>query len=390
MRQRVALLRTLLLQRPLLLLDEPFAALDALTRRELQDWLRDTWTSGSEAALLVTHDVREAIYLSNRVYVMSGRRARIVAEIEVADGARARRRTRCAGTRSRSRSCDALHLRARRRRMHRAGPARRRQPAAAPTPRARFARLRCIGGACRRSLLLAGAVRRLGDLRRAVRHQPRHAAGAFAHPRSRLAQPRRCSGTTRWSRSRRRCSGLGVSIVRRRSALALLIDAFAPVRRALYPLLVGSQTLPVVVIAPLIVLWFGFELTPKILVVTLYTFFPITVAFASGLAATSEEALVLMRTLGAKRLQDAALAAKCHKRCPTYSPACASAVTYAMIGAVFAEWSGARNGLGIYILLMKNSFRTDMVLAAIFLIAVLSLGLFVLVGVIERLVVRWR
>jgi ABC-type nitrate/sulfonate/bicarbonate transport system ATPase subunit len=83
MRQRVALLRTLLLQRPLLLLDEPFAALDALTRRELQDWLRDTWTSGSEAALLVTHDVREAISLANRVYVMSGRPGTIVAEVEV-------------------------------------------------------------------------------------------------------------------------------------------------------------------------------------------------------------------------------------------------------------------------------------------------------------------
>jgi NitT/TauT family transport system ATP-binding protein len=83
MRQRVALLRTLLLQRPLLLLDEPFAALDALTRRELQDWLRDTWTSGSEAALLVTHDVREAIYLANRVYVMSGRPGTVVEEIKV-------------------------------------------------------------------------------------------------------------------------------------------------------------------------------------------------------------------------------------------------------------------------------------------------------------------
>jgi ABC-type nitrate/sulfonate/bicarbonate transport system ATPase subunit len=83
MRQRVALLRTLLLRRPLLLLDEPFAALDALTRRELQDWLRETWASGSEAALLVTHDVREAIYLANRVYVMSGRPGSIVAEVEV-------------------------------------------------------------------------------------------------------------------------------------------------------------------------------------------------------------------------------------------------------------------------------------------------------------------
>jgi ABC-type nitrate/sulfonate/bicarbonate transport system ATPase subunit len=86
MRQRVALLRTLLLARPLLLLDEPFASLDALTRRELQAWLRQTWREGSEAALLVTHDVREAVMLSDRVYVMSARPGEIVAEIRVERG----------------------------------------------------------------------------------------------------------------------------------------------------------------------------------------------------------------------------------------------------------------------------------------------------------------
>ena len=86
MRQRVALLRTLLLERPLLLLDEPFASLDALTRRELQAWLRETWREGSEAALLVTHDVREAVTLSDRVYVMSPRPGEIVAEVTVERG----------------------------------------------------------------------------------------------------------------------------------------------------------------------------------------------------------------------------------------------------------------------------------------------------------------
>jgi ABC-type nitrate/sulfonate/bicarbonate transport system ATPase subunit len=86
MRQRVALLRTLLLGRPLLLLDEPFASLDALTRRELQTWLRETWRvseGGCEGALLVTHDVREAVLLSERVYVMSSRPGTIVAEVVV-------------------------------------------------------------------------------------------------------------------------------------------------------------------------------------------------------------------------------------------------------------------------------------------------------------------
>lgn len=86
MRQRVALLRTLLLRRPLLLLDEPFAALDALTRRELQSWLLDTWRLGSDAAVLVTHDVREAVLLSDRVYVMSPRPGRIISDITIDRG----------------------------------------------------------------------------------------------------------------------------------------------------------------------------------------------------------------------------------------------------------------------------------------------------------------
>jgi ABC-type nitrate/sulfonate/bicarbonate transport system permease component len=182
--------------------------------------------------------------------------------------------------------------------------------------------------------------------------------------------------------------GIAVSVVLG-VGLALLIDAFAPARRALYPLLVGSQTIPVVVIAPLLVLWFGFELTPKIVVVTLYTFFPITVAFASGLAATDPEALLLMRTLGANKLRTLRLL-QIPQALPYLFTGLRIAVTYAMVGAVFAEWSGARKGLGIYILLRKNAFQTDDVFAAIFLIALLSLMLFGLVALIEKLVVRWR
>jgi ABC-type nitrate/sulfonate/bicarbonate transport system permease component len=172
-------------------------------------------------------------------------------------------------------------------------------------------------------------------------------------------------------------------------AMALLIDAFAPARRTLYPLLVGSQTIPIVVIAPLFILWFGFDLTPKVLVVTLYTFFPITVAFAAGLAAADRESLLLMRTLGAGWRQTLLLL-KLPQALPYLFTGLRIAVTYAIVGAVFAEWSGAREGLGIFILLMKNSFRTDMVFAAIFLVSLLSLALFALVTMIEKLVVRWR
>lgn len=111
MRQRVALLRTLLLERPLLLLDEPFASLDALTRRELQGWLRATWSTGSRAALLVTHDVGEAVNLSDRVYVMTPRPGSIAAEVEVVRGPDARpdplRAARCE-----QEILEALHLEA--------------------------------------------------------------------------------------------------------------------------------------------------------------------------------------------------------------------------------------------------------------------------------------
>ena len=169
----------------------------------------------------------------------------------------------------------------------------------------------------------------------------------------------------------------------------LIIDSIAPARRTLYPLLVGSQTVPVIVIAPLLILWFGFGLTPKIIVVTLYTFFPITVAFSSGLARTDREALALMRTLGASRLQTLLLLKVPHS-VPYLFTGLRISVTYAVVGAVFAEWAGAKEGLGIYIQLMRNSFRTDLVLASIFLIAVLSLGLFLLVGLAERILVRWH
>lgn len=191
-----------------------------------------------------------------------------------------------------------------------------------------------------------------------------------------------------WITLQEALAGLAVSISFGVS-LALLIDALPPIRRGIYPLLVGSQTLPIIVIAPLVVLWFGFGIEPKILIVTLYTFFPITVAFASGLAVTDAEAQMLMRTLGASRLQTLRLL-RVPQALPYLFTGLRIAVTYAIVGAVFAEWAGSTGGLGNYVLLMKNSFRTDMVLAAIFLIAALSLALFVLVGLIEKVVVRWR
>jgi ABC-type nitrate/sulfonate/bicarbonate transport system permease component len=182
-------------------------------------------------------------------------------------------------------------------------------------------------------------------------------------------------------------TGLAVSVVVSVAA-AVLMDRFQTVRRALQPLLVASQTVPVVAIAPLLVLWFGFGLAPKILIVVLVTFFPVTIALLDGFAAASGEATDLLRSFGAGRGQlfrklrwPAAL--------PSFFTGLRIAATYGVIGAVFGEYVGAYEGLGIWMQLSQNAFRTDLVFAAILLAAVLSVALFGLVVVLERLVIPW-
>ena len=170
---------------------------------------------------------------------------------------------------------------------------------------------------------------------------------------------------------------------------ALLMDQLAWVRRAVYPILVASQTIPIVAIAPLFVLWFGIGLLPKVLVVILVTFFPIAVALLDGLAATDRDATDLLESMGATRRQQL-LKLRLPGALPYLFTGLRIAVTYAVIGAIFGEAVGAVDGLGIWIVLSKNLFRTDLVFAAIFITATLTLVLWLLVGVAERLVIPWH
>ncbi len=184
-------------------------------------------------------------------------------------------------------------------------------------------------------------------------------------------------------------TGLGLSLSVAVSVVAAVaMDRFVSVRRALEPLFVASQTVPVVAIAPLLVLWFGFGLAPKVLIVILVTFFPITIALLDGFAAASAEATDLLRSFGADRMQTfrklrwpAAL--------PSFFTGLRIAATYGVIGAVFGEYVGAYEGLGIWMQLSQNAFRTDLVFAAILLSGVLSVSLFWLVTALERLVIPW-
>lgn len=170
---------------------------------------------------------------------------------------------------------------------------------------------------------------------------------------------------------------------------AVAMDRVEAVRRALYPVLVSSQTIPIVAIAPLLVIWFGFGLLPKVLIIVLVTFFPIVVSLLDAFAATPADATDLLETLGATRRQTFRLL-----RWPAALPALFTglriAVPYAIIGAVFGEYVGAVDGLGIWMQVSQNAFRTDLVFGAILIVTVLSVVCFVLVGVAERLLIPWH
>ncbi|MFM0758014.1 ABC transporter permease [Paraburkholderia strydomiana] len=172
-------------------------------------------------------------------------------------------------------------------------------------------------------------------------------------------------------------------------ALAIAIDFAMWLRRGLMPLLVASQTIPIIAIAPLVIIWFGFGLMPKVLVIALVTFFPVTVGLIEGFDSADRESANLVRSMGGNRWK-----LFCHVRLPSALPAFFTAlrisITYAVTGAIFAEYVGAEFGLGIYMGMQKNAFRTDLVLAAVIVTAVLSVALFSLTYAVEYLVVPWH
>jgi ABC-type nitrate/sulfonate/bicarbonate transport system permease component len=171
-------------------------------------------------------------------------------------------------------------------------------------------------------------------------------------------------------------------------AAAIALDRWELARRAVEPLLVTSQTIPIVAIAPLFVIWFGFGLLPKVLIVVLVTFFPVVIALLDGFGRVDPEAMTLMRSIGATKSQTFRML-----RWPSALPALFTglriSVVYAVIGAIFGEYVGATEGLGIWMKLSQNTFRTDLVFGAILLTAIVSVALYLGVGVVERLVVPW-
>ena len=171
-------------------------------------------------------------------------------------------------------------------------------------------------------------------------------------------------------------------------ALATLIVGVPLVRRVLYPLLIVSQTIPLVVLAPLLIIWFGFGLTPKIVVVALVGFFPIVVSTVDGLTSADRDMVGLVRSMGAKRgqlLRYVLIPAAT----PAFFAGLKIAAAYAVVAAIFGEWVGAQSGLGLFIARSRTAFRTDRVFVGIAITALLSIALFMAVQALARLASPW-
>jgi putative hydroxymethylpyrimidine transport system permease protein len=172
-------------------------------------------------------------------------------------------------------------------------------------------------------------------------------------------------------------------------AFAVVLHASETLRRAFYPLIVASQTIPIIAIAPILVVWFGFGIGPKLAIIALICFFPITVNTLDGLRSVDPDAVKMMRTLDAGRW-----AIMRRVEAPTALPYAFSgakiAVAVAVIGAVFGEWAGSSSGLGYLMQTDNASLNTPRLWASVVVLSLMAIGLFAALSLLERRVVRWR
>jgi ABC-type nitrate/sulfonate/bicarbonate transport system permease component len=175
------------------------------------------------------------------------------------------------------------------------------------------------------------------------------------------------------------------------AVIGVTIHLSRPARGSLYPLIVASQTLPIITLAPLMVIWFGFGLLPKILLVAFFSFFPITVGLVAGLGSADPDAVNLLRTMRAGPLQ-ILLKVRLPGALPQLFTGLKISVTYAFASAVVAEFVGATKGIGVYMTSVSTAapVRTDLELGATFVVSLLTIALFVIVSLIQRAVMPWQ
>ena len=182
--------------------------------------------------------------------------------------------------------------------------------------------------------------------------------------------------------------GLGIGIMLA-FIVAALMDRFSFLRKAIYPILVITHTIPTIAIAPLLVLWMGFGMAPKITLVVITTFFPISIGLLNGFENADRDEINMMRSMGANRLQIFK-----HIKLPSAADSFFSGLkisaSYAIVGAVISEWLGGFEGLGVYMTRVKKAYAFDKMFAVIVFISAISLLLIAIVSLIQHISMPWE
>lgn len=171
--------------------------------------------------------------------------------------------------------------------------------------------------------------------------------------------------------------------------MAVLMDRYDKLYKAFYPLIVITQTVPTVAIAPLLVLWFGYEMMPKVILIVIVTFFPITIGLLEGFRSADKDMMNLLRSMGAGRLQIFRYI-KMPGAMSRFFASLRISASYSVVGAVISEWLGGFSGLGVYMTRVKKAFAFDKMFAVIFLISIISLILMKLVDILQKKSMPWE
>jgi NitT/TauT family transport system permease protein len=172
------------------------------------------------------------------------------------------------------------------------------------------------------------------------------------------------------------------------AALALLIVRFSLLGRALYPIIVLFQTVPKVALAPIFILWFGYDLSPKVLLIVVIAFFPVTLDMLAGLQSVDPGLIALMRSVGAKD-NDILFRVRIPNALPHLMAGMKIAITLSVIGAIVGEFAGASAGLGYMIQFASTQLDTPLVFAALVVISVVGVAFYYLIELLERAVTPW-
>lgn len=171
--------------------------------------------------------------------------------------------------------------------------------------------------------------------------------------------------------------------------IAIVLHLIPGFKEAFYPLLILSQNVPIIVLAPLLIIWFGFGVFPKLMIISLVCFFPVTVSALDGFRQTPTNLINYMKMAGATKSQ-LFWKLECPYSLPSIFSGLKISATYSVMGAVISEWLGAKTGIGVFMTLASSSFRTDRVFVSIFIIMFLSMFFFGVIVLLERMTVKWK